>query len=62
MNRLDSIFVSKHPLDSEQAAPFYVPTPDEVAAVRAGIEAVKQRNREASPNPSLLSTHEPAEL
>lgn len=60
MGRLESVFddfeglfagvpAPKHPLDSEQAAPFTTPTTAEVEAMRAGVEEAKRRNREASP-------------
>lgn len=48
----------KHPLDDEQAAPFYTPTPAEVAAMRAGVEEAKRRNKAATPTARLTTAHD----
>jgi hypothetical protein len=48
--------------DNEQHAPFESPTQEEINTAREGIDAVKARNKAATPTDPLLATHEGAEL
>jgi len=50
--------MTKHILDDEQHAPFTMPTTLEVELSRRGIEAIKDRNKRATPILQLVTTHE----